>query len=97
VLPLYRRPNVSASHVILLKNYSDLVCLSGCRRPVKDPRDPWGTLPCVEAIARTASLPPPQTANLNQPRSISKYDKTTALMLVSSKLMNKNPVESNSH
>lgn len=62
---------------------------------MKDPRD--HKQPCMEAIARTVSLPPLQTANLNQPRSISKDDRATALTLVSSKLTNKNSVERDSY
>lgn len=96
VLPIYGRPNVSASHVSLLKNQRAVVCLLGCRKGSEiDPRD--HEEPCVEAIARTVSSPPPQTGNLNHLRSISKYDRSTALTLVSLKLMNKNPVERDSY
>lgn len=96
VLPLYGRPNVSALHICLLKSQRDVVCLLGCRRGSEiDSRD--HKEPCVEAIARTVSSPPPQTVNLNHPRSISKYDRSTALTSVSLKLMNKNPVERDSY
>lgn len=87
---------MSQPHICFLKKQRDVVCLFfTVGEAVKIPRD--HELPCVEEIVRTVSSPPPQTANLNQPRSISKYDRATALALVSSRLMNKIPVEPDSY
>lgn len=90
---LYGRPNVSASDTSFLKKQSCLFFTAG--QAVKVSRD--HKLPSVEAIVGTASSPPPQTANLNQPRSISMCDRAAAVTLVSSRLMNKIPVEPDSY
>lgn len=96
MVPLYGWPNVSASDKDFLKKQRNVVCLFfTAGEAVKIPRD--HKLPCMGAIVRTVSSPPPHIANLNQPRNISKYDRATALTLVTSRLMNKIPLEPDSY
>lgn len=93
-IPLWRARYLSLRQKFA-KNVETLFVSQAAGEATKGLRD-YGH-PHAKAITRTVSSPSLQPANVNQHRSISKYDRATVVMFASSKLMNKNPVECDSY